>query len=191
MSSSAQLFLNNFSLYLSPSATLFFSISLSSIHSLSSTSDSFKDTLYLFYHLYQSVKATLFVCGQRPKDLVITWVVLFLDTTLIYFWVHFWFKSGRRPRTSPGLVKIGHWWAFTIRSCALLYFWNTDQPQQFLSITKLFHQKWNISSGCKLELSKSNASSLTIRPSPLRPRTENLVHRELFKCVGIRQFFLI
>ena len=26
----------------------------------------------------------IFVCGQRPKDLEITWVVL--DTLLIYFW---------------------------------------------------------------------------------------------------------
>ena len=28
----------------------------------------------------------IFVCGQQPKDLVITWVVLVLDTLLIYFW---------------------------------------------------------------------------------------------------------
>ena len=25
-------------------------------------------------------------------------------TSGVHFWVHFWFKSGRRPRTSPGLV---------------------------------------------------------------------------------------
>ena len=30
----------------------------------------------------------LFVCGQWPKDLVITWVVVVdMDTLLIYFWV--------------------------------------------------------------------------------------------------------
>ena len=42
----------------------------------------------------------IFDCGQWPKDLVITWVVvaLVLDTFVIYFW----FKSGRRRRTSPG-----------------------------------------------------------------------------------------
>ena len=59
----------------------------------------------------------IFVCGQWPKDLVITSVLLIiiivLDSSLIYFWGYFWgytsgFKTGRRPRTSPGLVlKIG------------------------------------------------------------------------------------
>ena len=47
----------------------------------------------------------IFARGQRPKGLVITWVVavfLVLETLLIYFWV----KSGRRPRTSPGLVYL-------------------------------------------------------------------------------------
>ena len=57
----------------------------------------------------------IFVCGQRPKDQVITWVVLVvLDTSLIYFWgailsytsgLLFWFKTSRRPRTIPGPVQ--------------------------------------------------------------------------------------
>ena len=43
-------------------------------------------------------------------------LVVLLDTSLIYFWgelglsytsgVHFWSKSGRRPRTIPGLVLL-------------------------------------------------------------------------------------
>ena len=56
-----------------------------------------------------------FVWGQWSKDLVPTWVVLVLYTKLIYFWggllgntsvEHFWFKSGRRARTSPSLVNL-------------------------------------------------------------------------------------
>ena len=39
------------------------------------------------------------VCGQGPKDLVITWVVLDPVNLLMgcTFVPHFWFKSGRRP----------------------------------------------------------------------------------------------
>ena len=64
-----------------------------------------------------SCPVVIFVCNQWPKDQVIYWVLLFvllfLDTLLIYFWgtflgyisgVHFWFKSGHKPRTSPGVV---------------------------------------------------------------------------------------
>ena len=55
----------------------------------------------------------LVVNCQQKYQVVITWVVHLLDTSLIYFWasflasflgLHFWFKSGRRPRTCPGLV---------------------------------------------------------------------------------------
>ena len=48
------------------------------------------------------------VCGQGPKDLVITWVVLDPVNLLMgcTFVPHFWFKSGCRPRTGPGLVVV-------------------------------------------------------------------------------------
>ena len=49
--------------------------------------------------LLRNTNPAIVVCSQQPKDLVITWVVLALDTLLIYFWdallgytfgVHFW-----------------------------------------------------------------------------------------------------
>ena len=56
-----------------------------------------------------SFKLNFVVCGECPKDLVNTWVVLILDTLLIYFWGALLeytsgFKSARRSRTSPGHV---------------------------------------------------------------------------------------
>ena len=38
---------------------------------------------------------------------VVLIVVFVLDTSLFTSRVHFWFESGRRPRTSPGLAGFG------------------------------------------------------------------------------------
>ena len=83
----------------------------------------------------------IIVCGQWPKDLVITLAVLLLlvlDTVLIYFWgallsytsvVHFWFISSRRPRTSPGLVILSF--------CLFLsFFWLSEISFELVQISQ-------------------------------------------------------
>ena len=56
----------------------------------------------------EAVGQFVFVCGQRPKDLVITWVVVVvvLDNLLIYFWGARLGYTGHYPNQKVPIQKI-------------------------------------------------------------------------------------